>query len=149
MTKKYKARTILAFTVAGKRVEFTGHSEGGSYYVTGDAELMEGMEKHSWYGKKFWIEEVRGAAAMGAPAPAAETGGEAPETVAKTEDETFGNGGEEGAASAEVESVTHFDTRGEAAAWLRDTFGIASSKLKTISGCIELAAGKGMTITIG
>lgn len=61
MKKVYKANTHIAISISlpggkGMHVPFTPLSDGSSTYITDDADIQAGLEKHYKYGRLFRCE---------------------------------------------------------------------------------------------
>ncbi len=59
MIKEYRAKTIIAFSVKvdgkDRRISFHAMTNGSSHYVTSDPKVACALERHRWFGDKFYL----------------------------------------------------------------------------------------------
>lgn len=131
MLKTYIANTDVAFTVTvgnkRKRVSFISKSGNeGSVYFTSDPKLQEGIEKHPWYGDKFTLRE-------------------AVDEKALADEEEKKKVAHDDVDDGEL-LVHHVDSPNEAKDYLADKFGVARSKMKTLSAILAVAKEYGVVL---
>ena len=116
MTKKYKSNSTISITVIlpnGGRahVTFTSVTGGSSEYLTKDVNMMNALESHPSFGRKFRLAEVIEDKKVEAPAPAPKKEAEPKKKEKKVID---------------VEVTCSEDAK----EYLADKFGLSRSKLR-------------------
>ena len=169
--KTYRSNGIISINVmiAGKKKHylFRGIQHGLGMLVVKNAEVAKAIEKHEWFGEKFWLhsddgkkgseveQELMGAV-KGVPA-AKKQGTEAEEqTEAAAGDAqprmAENRGGEEPEAAEEAGDPEagggrmEFESFGDAREWVNENLGVEMKNLMSKAAVVEAAAAKGVEI---
>ena len=111
------------FSVGMRRIAFHATTNGRAYYITDDEELQKGIERHSWFKSKFYLESV-----------------EEQSADKQTSDEQ---------AKPEVQKEMvelNFVTLADAKNYLADKFGVVRSNIKTQEAAISAGEANGVKI---
>lgn len=129
MKKIYVSKSVLHFSLCGRRIAFTPLTKDESYYATKDEAEQRALEHHVWFGDKFRLKGVE-------------------------EDSATGDGSEgalKGAAAAAEKAPAEkveFATLADAKEWLSEKYGVSRGAIKTCREAVEAGLRHGAEVTI-
>lgn len=134
MRKIYKSDSGLAITIkcgaTTKHINFDTMTMGNSMYATDNEKEQEGIESHSWYGSKIFLDEV-----------------EDPKEEAKKAAAQAKKVADKEAEERELHT-RQFSNVADAKEYVADTFGVSRTQLRTKDAVINVAKEHGVTIII-